>query len=705
MTLGETRDEWPGTDSAHSSQNGTRRLQNALRTRWIRALLGVGIIASVAVGGATLTHRVRAATYDVCSTCTYKSINDALAAASAGATITVGPGTYGPGEAGATTDDTQIIISKSVNLVGAGIGKSIINDAPANQGKATQGVITITTPSTPGNITVSGFTVEGAIVNDSNDDGILMTITDKNASDVITVTNNLFYGDTTLDPQLLADQTDAIYAASNTATVKVSGNSFNGVFRAALIEGNPGAFYFTGNTLNLHGLLDTSTNPATFGWWAEGLLFLSDGGFNVSSPQVVSGNVFGSYPGMGVGVDAGYKSGQVGAVSNLTITNNVFNNLGVAATQSSTPDDSAISLHGFGTTSGSVTSTISGVTIKNNTFRQSSSTGHGYAIWLNGAIGGNNIIDHNLIQGSGASRPLAGITFVSPASSSGVSITNNIITGFVDGLHADALPTGAQMSVAQNCIAGNTNSGATVAAGANLTADHNWWGAASGPHATTNPSGAGNSVNGSATFTPFLTSRASICAGPVAKSVFTNPTSAAPSAAFTLKGTLSDTTTGNFAIASAQYNVNGGAYHTMSATDGSFDQVTEGVTAHVGGMTAGSYTVCVRGADAAGNTGAPACITLTVYNAAATQTAAAAASVTVSPTETPSADQPTAAISTATPAPTSIGFISGDGFPTIPVVIGGVAALIIVGSLLLLLLVRRRRNEEDNFPQQGTWRR
>lgn len=699
MTLGATRDEWPGTDSAQSSQYGIKRIHRALRLHWIRALIGVSIIAIVAVGSATLAHPARAATYDVCSSgCTYSSINKALTEASDGATIMVGPGTYGPG-----TSDAPIKITKAVNLVGAGIGKSIINGAPTS-GTAIAGLIAVTTPGAPGNIAVSGFTMEGAIVNDSNDDGILMTITDKNASDVITVANNLFYGDTTLDPQLLADQTDAIYVAGNTATVKVSGNSFKGVFRAALIEGNPGAFSFTGNTLNLHGLLDTSTNPATFGWWAEGLLFLSDGGFNVSSPQVVSGNLFESYPGMGVGVDAGYKSGLVGAVSNLTITTNVFNNQGVAATQSSIPDDSAISLHGFGTTNGSVTSTISGVTIKNNTFRQSSSTGHGYSIWFNGAISGSNVIDHNLILGSGSSRPLAGVNFVSPASSSRVSITNNIITGFVDGLHADALPAGAQISAAQNCIAGNTNSGATVAAGANLTADHNWWGAASGPHATTNPSGAGNGVNGSATFTPFLTSRAPICAGPVAKSVFTTPTSAASSAAFTLKGTLSDATTGNFAIASAQYNINGGVYHPMSATDGSFDQVTEGVTAHVGGLTVGSYTVCVRGADTAGNTGAPTCITLTVYNASATQTASAAASVTVSPTETASAEQPTTT-STSTPSPTSIGIVGGDGFPPIPVVIGVIAALILFGSLIFLLVARRRRNEEDNYPQQGTWQR
>jgi len=146
----------------------------------------------------------------------------------------------------------------------------------------------------------------------------------------------------------------------------------------------------------------------------------------------------------------------------------------------------------------------------------------------------------------------------------------------------------------------------------------------------------------------------------------------------------------------------------MSAKDGSFNEVTEGVTAHLTGLNEGRYTVCVRGADSAGNTGAADCFALTVYNLAATQTAAAIASVTVSPTETTSPGQPTATSVTgasATPTPTSVGLVGGSGFPSLPVIIGGGAALIIVGSLLFLILARRRDDEEeDNYPQRGQWR-
>lgn len=708
MTVGETPHEEMGTHFSHSSRNSMNAHRGTMRSRWLQALLAVALIAAVAIGSLVVVHQASAATYTVCASgCPYTSINTALTNASSGATIKVGPGTYGPG-----TSDSPINITKPVNLVGAGAGHSIINGAPA-PGTAIGGVVAITTPSTPGNITVSGFTIEGAIVNDSNDDGLLMTITDHNASDVITVKNNQFYGDTTLDPQLLADQTDSIYVANNDATVKVTNNSFKGVFRAVLIEGNPGPFSFTGNTLNLHALYDTSTTPPSMYFWAEGLLFLADNSKTVTSSQVVSGNTFENYLGLGVGVDAGYGGGLVGRINHLSITSNTFNNVGVATPDSPPFDAADIYLHGFGTTNGSVVSAITGVSIKYNTFNVSSTTGHGYAISFKGSVEGNNVIDHNLLRGSGSSRPLAGVNFVSPTSTTGVSITRNVITGFVDGLHSDALLSGAHVSATQNCISSNSHSGATVAAGVNLAADHNWWGAASGPHATTNASGTGNAVNGSVTFTPFLTAPASICAGPVAKSLYTSVAPAPSNTGFSFNATLSDSTTGNFVVKSAQYSLNGGSYKTMSAKDGTFNQVTEGVRVYLGGLAAGKYTLCVRGKDAAGYTGSPACIALTVYNLAATQTANASATQAANatpttpgvPTDTATTEQPTATTTgnsagNPTPTPTSVGFVGIGGFSTVQCLIGAAVLLLILGVILFLLVSRRRRQNEDAYIQE-----
>ena len=473
------------------------------------------LVASVALGSFAIVHAASAASYEVCASCAYKSVNDALAAAPAGATVVVDAGTYGPNEPGATTPDTHIVINKPVNLIGAGVGKSIINVAPANQGTATAGVISVNTPATPGNITISGFTLEGAIVNDSNDDGIMITVNDHNASDVVTISNNLFYSDTTIDPQLLADQTDSIYVAGSSARVNVSNNAFRGVFRAMLVEGNPGPVYFTGNTLNLHGLYDLSVSPPALYFWAEGVLFLADNNVDVTAPQVVSGNTFASYGGLGVGYDAGYNYGLVGRINNLSITGNVFDNDGVA-TDATPPYDAAdIYLHGFGTTNGVITSAISGVTISDNTFRMKSGDSHGYAIGFKGTVGDGNTITRNVMRGIGSvhSRPLAGINFTSLDGAANVSITNNVITGFADGVQSDALPAGAQVSATQNCILGNLNAGAEVASGTSLTADHNWWGTATGPEATSNPSGKGNAVVGSVDYAPFLTKPVGACNG------------------------------------------------------------------------------------------------------------------------------------------------------------------------------------------------
>ncbi|HEX9057384.1 MAG TPA: hypothetical protein VF818_07605, partial [Ktedonobacterales bacterium] len=59
-------------------------------------------------------------------------------------------------------------------------------------------------------------------------------------------------------------------------------------------------------------------------------------------------------------------------------------------------------------------------------------------------------------------------------------------------------------------------------------------------------------------------------------------------------------------------NVDGGAYHAMSAGDGSFDQITEAVKVNLGALSAGTHTLCARGTDAAGSQGASACFRVSV---------------------------------------------------------------------------------------------
>jgi len=81
----------------------------------------------------------------------------------------------------------------------------------------------------------------------------------------------------------------------------------------------------------------------------------------------------------------------------------------------------------------------------------------------------------------------------------------------------------------------------------------------------------------------------------------------------TVTATIDDSTTGGSNIASAAYTLNGGAPTLMTAADGSFNAVSEAVTAIINPISAGSNTVCVTGTDVPGNTSAPTCVTFTLY--------------------------------------------------------------------------------------------
>ena len=103
--------------------------------------------------------------------------------------------------------------------------------------------------------------------------------------------------------------------------------------------------------------------------------------------------------------------------------------------------------------------------------------------------------------------------------------------------------------------------------------------------------------------------------GPVTSNVTVSPNPVAAGAALTITATVDDTATGGSNIVSASYTLDGGAGVAMAAADGSFDEVSEDVTAAIGGgLPVGVYDLCVSGTDAADNTGAPDCTFLAVYD-------------------------------------------------------------------------------------------
>jgi hypothetical protein len=89
----------------------------------------------------------------------------------------------------------------------------------------------------------------------------------------------------------------------------------------------------------------------------------------------------------------------------------------------------------------------------------------------------------------------------------------------------------------------------------------------------------------------------------------------AVNSAAALTAAVDDTAKGGSPIASAEVQIDGGAWKPMEASDGAFDEQTENVRATIGPFASGgALQVCVRGTDAVGNTSAPTCILFVAFD-------------------------------------------------------------------------------------------
>lgn len=199
---------------------------------------------------------------------------------------------------------------------------------------------------------------------------------------------------------------------------------------------------------------------------------------------------------------------------------------------------------------------------------------------------------------------------------SGIVVKNNLFTGDQSSMDI-YYDTGSAVSNAieasGNCITQSGEYGAEndtdPAALAGFNAEGNWWGAAPGPTDSGNPGGTGNAILGTVDYAHWLTSAAPICQGPVISGLGVS----LDKANLNISATASDAKTTAFStITSAQYSLDGGAYTAMSATDGTFDTVTEAINATHTGYAIGAHKVCVKATDAAGITGGISCLSFTV---------------------------------------------------------------------------------------------
>lgn len=79
-----------------------------------------------------------------------------------------------------------------------------------------------------------------------------------------------------------------------------------------------------------------------------------------------------------------------------------------------------------------------------------------------------------------------------------------------------------------------------------------------------------------------------------------------------IRAEVRDTFTGGSNIAGAEVRVDSGAFVSMFASDGAFNQQNEIVSRTLFGLSVGAHLICVRGSDTAGNVSAPVCIGLNV---------------------------------------------------------------------------------------------
>lgn len=174
-----------------------------------------------------------------------------------------------------------------------------------------------------------------------------------------------------------------------------------------------------------------------------------------------------------------------------------------------------------------------------------------------------------------------------------VAITKNSpsTTISLSNVFVGALPAGNVTSTGATCW---TISGMNLGAGFTVT----------GTLALSGSFGGGNSSNVriDAGYVPPADGE-----GPVTTDVLVDPDPVLLNGPATVTATVDDSAAGGSTVASVEYSLNGGAWTAMSAIDGGFDAITEGVEAGFIGTEVGSNMVCVRGTDALGNVGDATC--------------------------------------------------------------------------------------------------
>jgi hypothetical protein len=230
---------------------------------------------------------------DPCQTIQY-----AVDQANGGDTVDVAAGTY---------DEPQVIADKPLTLQGAGAGQTIVDGSSAS-GLPSNGLIRFDSPAV-GDVSVRGFTLEGANGDNAGSEALLMLFSGVPAGSHVSVSENELLASAALDPDIATDYSLGIYVSGSAAAIEVEDNLFEGMWQGILVEHSTGPTTISGN--EFAGMISATAGPDVFP--GEGILLLAVGkpggpGDAIVSPQMVSDNYFHGYAGLGVAVQAGHSS-------------------------------------------------------------------------------------------------------------------------------------------------------------------------------------------------------------------------------------------------------------------------------------------------------------------------------------------------------------------------------------------------------------
>ena len=302
----------------------------------------------------------------------FARIQEGVDAVSGGGVVNVAAGLY---------HESQVNVTRPMSILGAGAGATTIDGDSADI--ASVGLVRITAS---GNVAFSGFTIQEAGAADDVRVGIFAASPLGGVS--YTITQNVILGSGNPD-----DAEDyGFYAAGGQESLVFTGNRVTGTgANNVLVERHAGAVTISGNTLDA-GV-----------WGADAIFIMTYGGLDVTTPQIVSGNIIDLGTG-GPVFDADHRATGVTFASAFTGTPGKFTDVSITANMIS-----------------NVPANRRGIALWNN-----APAGAGASGAFDGADISGNRIDGNGGAGSIGIRLLG--------QSDAVTITDNIVTDLAVGI-------------------------------------------------------------------------------------------------------------------------------------------------------------------------------------------------------------------------------------------------------------------------------